>query len=790
MTERLVLPLTLTLLSDWHIGSGSGSHGRVDMSVQRDEDGLPFVPATTLSGIWRDACESVVFALDGGRRGPWHAWLEFLFGSQPTQESRGDVTTERTGPPRPAALLVDSLRFPVPLRRLLRDKPQLVEAAVFLKPGVKVDAVSGRAEDRSFRFEEMARGGTVLIGQAELSDRTLLDGEQKACAGALLDAAARLVESVGRRRRRGAGRCRLDVGALPADWRWLEEHRTPPPVPPAAGPTPTPAALPAPRPGRDDAPWEIADLRLILRRPLIAPERKVGNEVRSRTYVPGFVMLPAVLRSLSSPDAAVAARAGDLVITNAVVEVDGRQGEPAPLALVRRKGGAEEEQFNLLAESPAEGVHTEDFDGLYTGPYRPGEPVSVASCRIVENTHNTIGDLEQRPVRAVGGLFTYQAIAAGTVLRAQVRVRAGTLRPGWQKRLTGRWRLGTARKDGYGLTDVTATVPQAPAPRPLPEAGRTLRVRLLSDALVNDERLRPSTQPRHLAAELGRALGVVLRPADEQGGEHPVRFSERHRSDPWHSKWGLPRNSLLGMWAGSCLSFDVVDGVVTADAVRRVEQSGIGLRRAEGYGQVRIADPLLHAAFRGRGGGTSGGDGATDGGFGPSVGTDTAGGAGDLDEFDGPLLVLEEAAWRTGIQRAAETLAATAPGRARGIGPGHEKVPPAQLGTLRMFAAQVNAPSDPRIVSWLDGLDRVRGASTERHGPWPQETVADLRRLFTDGDEVWTRLPFPEEQQAPLAHPDRAARLRERLWGHAVRTLVDDCLTAHRRAAETEEGAR
>ena len=30
----------------------------------RDADGLPFVPAKTLRGIWRDACERVAYGLD------------------------------------------------------------------------------------------------------------------------------------------------------------------------------------------------------------------------------------------------------------------------------------------------------------------------------------------------------------------------------------------------------------------------------------------------------------------------------------------------------------------------------------------------------------------------------------------------------------------------------------------------------------------------------------------------------------------------------------------------------
>ena len=48
--------LRLEFLSDWHVGSGTGRPGNVDRLVTRDASGLPYVPAKTLTGIWRDAC--------------------------------------------------------------------------------------------------------------------------------------------------------------------------------------------------------------------------------------------------------------------------------------------------------------------------------------------------------------------------------------------------------------------------------------------------------------------------------------------------------------------------------------------------------------------------------------------------------------------------------------------------------------------------------------------------------------------------------------------------------------
>ena len=43
--------LRVHMLSDWAIGTGEGRVGEVDATVRRDSDGLPFVPAKTLTGI-------------------------------------------------------------------------------------------------------------------------------------------------------------------------------------------------------------------------------------------------------------------------------------------------------------------------------------------------------------------------------------------------------------------------------------------------------------------------------------------------------------------------------------------------------------------------------------------------------------------------------------------------------------------------------------------------------------------------------------------------------------------
>lgn len=78
--------LDITMLSDWHIGNGAGRVGDIDSLVQRDYHGLPYIPAKTLTGIWRDACELVATGLDNGIPATWTQWVIYLFGDQPALE--------------------------------------------------------------------------------------------------------------------------------------------------------------------------------------------------------------------------------------------------------------------------------------------------------------------------------------------------------------------------------------------------------------------------------------------------------------------------------------------------------------------------------------------------------------------------------------------------------------------------------------------------------------------------------------------------------------------------------
>ena len=288
--------IRLTMESDWHVGSGMGRPGNIDRLIVRDADGLPFVPAKTLRGIWRDACERLCRGLDNGQLGDWSRWVDGLFGSQPAlgQKDPTGRHHDPAHPPLESAVQIRSACVPSPLReRLIQADRWLREAITFVKPGVKIDRRSGSAQTDFLRFEELARKGTIL----EAECRLMAGQEMREAASALLIASAKLVERLGGKRRRGPGRCRLEVLAANTDRAidWLERN--------PSAPLWSSASESIPSSGNHsiaakDDPWVCVPLVLKLQGPLAISYRTTGNVVETLDFVPGSYLLPHVTRSL------------------------------------------------------------------------------------------------------------------------------------------------------------------------------------------------------------------------------------------------------------------------------------------------------------------------------------------------------------------------------------------------------------------------------------------------------------------------------------------------------------
>jgi CRISPR-associated protein Csx10 len=811
---KLSLParftIRLTMLSDWHVGSGSGRPGNIDRLVLRDADGLPYAPAKTLTGIWRDALERLAGSLDGDKPGAWSAWVDCLFGSQPALSRAPNPAA-----PVPALLSVRPAVLPTALRdhlRLLprpektennkaelerieelnRPRRQLQAALTFVKPGVALDRRSGRARTDFLRFEEMVRVGTVLEAEAALVD--LPEPSEREAAAALLLASTRLVERLGGKRRRGAGRCKLEIVGHEVDAAldWLERHPQPPALP-AAAPGGGETALAATA-AQDD--WMTLPLALELRGPLAVYSRTVGNVVETLDFLPGTYLLPHVSRVLSrlGVDPLPAIARGDLLVLPATLEVGGARGRPVPLGLFRHKQGGDFKKpqtlvNRLIEKVPEDGPQLKQCRNGYVGDAKPGKLPLYREVRKLVRTHNTVEDDRQRPSSEVGGVYSYEVIAptdqndCPVRLRSELRLRKGLAdllnakKDGWWNDLQGPCHLGRSKKDDYG--NVSVVLPGVEGPRPLtgpgPALGDRLFVWLLSDVLLRGENLRPDPSAAALGRELqARLPGVTLTPEQSL-----VRL---RRVESWHVGWCLARPSLLALQAGSCVVFRV-EAQPDLARLREIEVSGLGERRGEGYGQVCFNDPLLCGSPQ-------------ECQKADELSPPPAAPAPPITEGESVFefaCAIEEQAWRERIEREALGVANNRRQRRQAFGwetDGEQGRPPmSQLGGLRGLVQQLQTPADrSKVLGWLSHLRQ----NPRRADRWPGGNSADgalarVTQLFTQDSRVWDLLGC---RDWPTLTAGAAERLKKQLWPLAVRAVVEACIRAHKRELEGQPAAR
>lgn len=790
LPETFVLQLRFD--SDWHVGSGFGRPGSVDRLVRVDASGYPFVPGKTLTGVWRDACELVAVGLDDGRAGPWCRWVDFIFGRQAHHQS-GEATTS-------ALLSVRPARLPQALRSALRAKPCLRSALTFVKWGVAIDARSGRARDRFLRQVEMVRRGLRFEAPCVLA----LPDESREIATALLAAGARMVDRLGGKRRRGAGRCRIRIDALSGAAyddciRLLEEIEVPPepPTVPSSGVGALDdihwdeqldgSADRPPRAGSSESEWVSVPVILDTVTPVVIEARTVGNVVETLDFVSGSRLLPIVTRALRAlkPDIDREVFAGGLRVSAATVEVDGEAGVPVPRCLVRPKGepglGARDESRsrvrNLFAEPWSLDVPAKEQQG-WIGDAPAGTLPRLVQVPLRASTHATIDDASQRPTAAVGGVFTLEAIDAGVRLRGEVRVRDGLARElaerdrEWWRRLAGTVTLGRSKKDDYGLAELSIGAPEPVPVRAAPNSrGREIVLWLVSDALLFDDNLRPATGVEAVLREVSSRLGVAVsvRRPERADDRRRHAFARVRRTESWQTRWNLPRPSLVGIAGGSVFAL-VAERDLTAAELEKLEIEGIGERRAEGFGRVRVNHPLVT-------------DPVAEWSLGslpsPSP-TEEEGASPPLVEASREFEVarfLERVTWRNAIAERAMLVADRASELLRWKREGYPTM--SQLGALRDAVAWLRSAADAAAVAtWLERLE----GNDRRRKSWPAGSLGILRRLIQDRDCVWEMLDLPEDDLV-VTEGARDA-LRAELWPEAVRALVSTAVVQHRRAAE------
>jgi CRISPR-associated protein Csx10 len=769
--------IKLEMLSDWQVGTGAGIPGGIDELISKDVDGFLQVPAKTLVGIWRDALERLTLGLDNGETDSnkfyWQKWVEVIFGNQPNEKGADPTKTPVT-----AILSIQPARISENLRAKIGKDKRLKQALTFTKVGVKINPDSGTSETEALRFEEMGRIGTVLEAEFEL-DWDYFTEEQKEIAQSLLVLSAKLVERIGGKRRRGAGKCCLKVfdktevekkvvyvEKIVTDAKTtIELNKTENiQVPIKLEKTKEYAKIEEPE--KKNA-WQTCEYTLTLETPVSIVTAVLGNVSETLDFIPGTYLINHFVKHFGQ-NIFEAIQKNNFQISSATICIDGNRSFPVPKVFAKEKmkqaGAEKEEVYNRLLET-LEGKKQ-------TKPIRDGYISDLTSNKVLHATtpqtilmHNAVDDEVQRPTTDVVGVYSREAIKAGTILKGEIRFK--NLQFDCSK-LNGKVRIGTSKKDG-GLAEIKVTkkVDDTKDERTF---DKKLIVYLASDVMLRNGSLRQT----NLVEDLAEALGLK--------GETPTfRQIQVRRIESWQVGWGFPRPTLTLMQAGSVVVFKP-ETEITLKTLQEIEKCGIGERRGEGYGQVIFNPPILEKKGVLETGESE--DLKLEWKNADATKAENLIGNGVIEEIEFAKII-EETAWREEIKLAVSKIAADDVKKEKASEQifGFKGLNMSQIGGLRSVImrlqskdAEERKKTSEIVTNWLKHLEKT----PNRKDKWGDERIEKVRCVLKDYN-IWEKLKphFHYPKSLELDH-----NLKDELWAEAVKSLFYACQHAHKRDTE------
>ncbi len=176
-----------------------------------------------------------------------------------------------------------------------------------------------------------------------------------------------------------------------------------------------------------------------------------------------------------------------------------------------------------------------------------------------------------------GAVYRYIALPAGLILQGAVLTTDQADADEIEKLLKEKHiLLGKARTAGYGTALITTTSLNINE-RGVIQSGKVDRFTLIlrSPAIVRDEHGQPALD---IATALKARLGVSSLTITET-------YQRAEIVGGFNRTWGLPLPQVTAIAAGS---FFEIEASIDADKLTDLEESGIGERRAEGFGRVTV----------------------------------------------------------------------------------------------------------------------------------------------------------------------------------------------------------
>ena len=748
----MVLELRVTFKSDWHIGTGVGRPGEVDALIARDGDDYPCIPAKSLTGVLRDAAENLARELGND----WPDLVNEVFGDQP-----GLPSSRSESSPRPSAISVRLARLSDAFRSALSDT-RLRQNLTIVRSSTSIDAF-GVARDDNLRSIEVARAGLQLTAPVRLEPWWSDEAETMKYSAAktveyFIAAAARLVESVGGRRRRGLGNAevrlfRNGVEVVPVDGDWSAALPVNPPPSRTNASDSRRGRLVSSATQRSHEGGVTTRLMVTALSPLLLASEVRGNQWSTVDYIGGNLLLPIVHRALVAcgVDAEAAIRHQHVIVRRGNPALDDERLLPAPFIFEEEKGNKSQPWKNSRDIE----ISGDKTAGVYK-PVRGGwvgeNGLRARGVAVEERAHNTIDDTTQSTDTA--GLYSYRVVAAhqtfaselwlSDALHEEIESSDSLLRE-----LSTEHSVGRSKKDDYGRVRIEAS-PLEASPlsdrrslQPVGSSGTEIEMWCGSDVLLLNSALRQEPTAELLTETVARTVGVRLR---YEAKRSAIRT---RRLDSWSAAWSLPRHTLSCISAGSV----VVASLAEPSDIQLPPRIAVGERRTEGFGEILLNNPLLargEIPLTGESQHRSRAPMNADLNVGQPVSELTDHETGLLDE-------LARLATISAITRKAEEIIKSSEGLQR-IGWDNEKPTNSQIGKIR---------------AWLRSDNTEMPNSFKRN--FDPQVHERLQKLLSS-DEVWNLLGKDCIISPTTWSNDQTDRFRIDLRRRAVQILVE---TAH-----------
>jgi CRISPR/Cas system CSM-associated protein Csm3 (group 7 of RAMP superfamily) len=201
--------LRIDLLSDTTFGNGDGVAGFIDVEVQHDEFGLPYLGGRTLKGMLSAASAEILFALQlagAPRLATWQQCAQLLFGAP----GSGD---EQAG-----NMHVGNAQLPGDLRALLREqflqpgndlkRENILSSLTSIRRQTAMEPESGAPKENTLRTIRVILHDTPFAARCDLLDQGELAEEDILT---YLAVCLKAFRRAGSERNRGKGRIVVDL---------------------------------------------------------------------------------------------------------------------------------------------------------------------------------------------------------------------------------------------------------------------------------------------------------------------------------------------------------------------------------------------------------------------------------------------------------------------------------------------------------------------------------------------------------------------------------------------------